>query len=290
MEVNMAGEALIGSRENPIVRPLTKNFVEAADKSFKTTFLLRLALGMSEGTSVYPSLPVPAPRRVLYLHGELAPSELKERLEEAAIGLHRPLDQFFQGRSLEASLVTPEGQQVISELVGQYRPEVLVIDPWQSFIASADENSFKEVSCATNFMDKLISGSQLTIFLAIHFGKDPGKGARGHSMLGGWRDTKFTLKRSNCTLTVKIEPRWTHPPDPITLTFKEGTLWEGKPPKWTKQAEKIRELVRVSGGKTTKEAVGTRLNLSPGSLRMALKRAVDDGAVTREGNLLRLPA
>jgi RecA-family ATPase len=157
-------EILIGTPDNPILRPLTKNFIEAPDKSFKTTFLLRLALGLSTGKSVFSSLPVKAPRRVLYLHGELAPAELKERLQEAAIGLPRPLDNFFQGRSLNASLVTPEGQAVIRKLVEEFEPEVLVIDPWQSFIAGADENSFKEVSGATSFMDRLIAECDLTIY------------------------------------------------------------------------------------------------------------------------------
>jgi RecA-family ATPase len=126
---------LIGTPDNPIIRPLTKNLVEASDKSFKTTFLLRLTLAMATGTSVYPSLPVLRPRKILYLHGELAPPELKERLRDAARDLPRPLENFFQGRSLNASLVTPGGQEVLRQVVEIYDPEVLVIDPWQSFIA-----------------------------------------------------------------------------------------------------------------------------------------------------------
>ena len=47
-------EVLIGTRENPLVRPLTKNLVQAPEKAFKTTFLIRLALAgcgkMNSGT------------------------------------------------------------------------------------------------------------------------------------------------------------------------------------------------------------------------------------------------
>ena len=109
-------EVILGSAERPLVRPLTKNLVQASEKAFKTTFLLKLALGISGGENVFSSLPVKTARPVLYLHGELSPAELKERLQEAAQGLKRPLDKFFQGRSLRASLVTTEGRDAILEL------------------------------------------------------------------------------------------------------------------------------------------------------------------------------
>ena len=223
-------EVVVGTSENPLVRPLTKNLVQAAEKAFKTTFLLRFALGISTGETVFASLPVTRPRRVLYLHGELAPVELKERLREAASGLQRPLDRFFQGRSMKANLLTNQGQAAICELGKKYEPEILIIDPWQSFISGAEENSFKEVSPATAFMDWLIAESKITIFLAVHLGKDRTKGARGHSILAGWRDTLFTLKRTGTTLTVGVEPRWASPPDDLKLTFRSGTLWEGDGP------------------------------------------------------------
>ena len=283
-------KVLIGTPDNPIIRPLTKNLVEASDKSFKTTFLLRLTLAMASGTSAYPSLPVVRPRKILYLHGELAPSELKERLQDAARDLPRPLGNFFQGRSLDASLVTPDGQKVLRQVVDLYQPEVLVIDPWQSFIAGADENSFKDVSGAIAFMDKLVADCGLTLFLAIHFGKDASRGARGHSALAGWRDTKFTLKRAGNGLSVAVEPRWAKPPDPLKLRFKDGTLWEGDGPTWTRQQERIRELVVASGGQITKKAVGVILELEDSALRMALKRAIDDHAITVVGDIVRVPA
>jgi len=282
-------EILIGTPEHAIVRPLTKNLIQAPEKAYKTTFLLRLTLALSIGDTVFPSLPANGSHRVLYLHGELAPAELKERLQEAARELLRPLDQFFQGRSLSASLVTDQGRGAIRELVEQYRPKVLVIDPWQSFIAGADENSFKEISAATKFLDMLISDHGLTLFIAIHLGKDPSRGARGHSALAGWRDTKLTLKREGSGLTVDVDPRWAKPPKPLKLTFHGGTLWEGDAPKWTKQAESIRELLAANGGEVTRESLKFGLGLDDSSLRMALKRAHDSGAIELDGETVRLP-
>src|SRR4051794_36504222 len=69
-------QVLIGTSENAIVRPGTKNIIEAQEKAYKTTFLLRLTLGLSTGQTLFPSLPVSRTLKVLYLHGELAPAEL----------------------------------------------------------------------------------------------------------------------------------------------------------------------------------------------------------------------
>jgi hypothetical protein len=282
-------EVIVGSGENPLVRPLTKNLVQAPEKAYKTTFLMRLAMGISTGETVFPSLPVMRPQRVLYLHGELAPVELKQRLKEAAVDLKRPLGNFFQGRSLSASLVTSQGQAIIRQLVEEYKPEILVIDPWQSFIAGADENSFKEVSPATAFTDKLIVECGATIFLAIHEGKDHSRGARGHSILAGWRDTLFALKRSGNTLSVKVEPRWATPPDDLKLTFQDGTLWEGDRPRWTKQSEDIRALLSANQGRLSREAIGLGLDLKGSALRTALMRAQAKGAIHIDEDVVTLP-
>jgi AAA domain len=283
-------EVLIGTRENPLVRPLTKNLVQAAEKAFKTTFLMRLALGISTGETVFSSLPVARPRRVLYLHGELAPVEIQERLQEAASGLRRPLDRFFQGRSMKANLLTDQGRAAICDLAKEYEPEILIIDPWQSFISGADENSFKEVSPATAFMDWLIAESKITIFLAIHLGKDRSRGARGHSILAGWRDTLFALKRTGTTLAVGVEPRWARPPADLKLAFKNGTLWEGDSPGWTKQAEEIRTLLSATHGRLSREAIGLGLDLKGSTLRTALMRAEAKGAIHLDGDWVSLPS
>lgn len=136
-----------------------------------------------------------------------------------------------------------------------------MIDPWQSFIPGADENSFKEVSPAIAFMDWLIAEFKITIFLAVHLGKDHSRGARGHSILACWRDTLFKLNRTATTLTVGVETRWASPPDDFKLTFKDGTLWEGDGPGWTKQAEEIRALLSANRGRLPREAIGLGLDL-----------------------------
>ena len=60
-----------------------------------------------------------------------------------------------------------------------------MIDPWKSFIAGADENNFKEISGATKFLDQLIADRGLTLFMAVHEGKNPNEVQGGIPCLQG---------------------------------------------------------------------------------------------------------
>jgi hypothetical protein len=165
-----------------------------------------------------------------------------------------------------------------------------VIDPWQSFIAGTDENNFKEVSGATGFLDKLMEDFGLTVFLAAHQGKNPKKGARGHSSLAGWRDTRFALKKQGTSgLNIDIEPRWSKPLSGLKLSFKAGTVWEGDVPKWTEQQLQMREWVKRNGGSVPRESIGKALQLDGSGLRTALMRASGNDAVELSGDLVKIP-
>lgn len=275
---------VIGSASQAIVRTLTKNLIEGPEKSFKTSFMLRLALGLSCGHTVYSKLPVIRARKILYLHGELSPREIHERTCSAHANLPRPLDNFFQGRDIQVHLIEPAGQARLKELIDQVKPDDLVLDPWQSLIIGFDENEYKDVSRACRFVDRLIEDYQLTTDIVTHTGKDRSRGTRGHSYLAGWRDTLIKLERRPAgagTVLVNVEPRWAAPPEPFTLMFDQGTLIEAgfNVSPFTKQAQAIRDLVNANGGQSTREAVGQALGLSGDALRQALKRASDSGAI-----------
>ena len=277
---------VIGSTTQPTIRTQTKNLIEGTEKSFKTSFLLRLMLGLSCGTTVYSPLPVIRARKVLYIHGELSPPEIKERTKSAVEGLS-PLNNFFQGRDFRAHLIESAGQAVLRRLIEKVNPDDLVLDPWQSFIIGRDENEYKEISIACRFLDRVIEDHKLTVYLPTHTGKDPRRGTRGHSVLAGWRDTLIRLKRAKTEskVSVTVEPRWAAPLDPFTLKFEQGTLVDPGYPicSFTKQAEAIRQIIISQNGKATRDEVGRALGLGADALRQALKRAADSGAVTLTG-------
>lgn len=290
MEVDDS-RVVVGSSSQPIIRPLTKNLIEAPEKAFKTTFAMRLMLGMSTGTTVFPQLPVLRPRRVLYVHGELSPPEIQERTRDAAQRLPRPLNNFYQGRDLGIHLGRSPGQQVLEKIVSAVKPDDLVLDPWQALIPGLDENEFQHVSLATHFLDVLIERCQVTLYLVTHLGKDHTRGTRGHSSLAGWRDTLIRVERTTKKhlVRVTVEPRWAAPVEPFNLKFEAGTVWPSDDGEFPPQAESIRTFLRSQSGEADKAAVGKNLNLEGDALRKALKRAEEARAIVIAGEKVRLP-
>jgi AAA domain len=281
--------ALIGSPAGVIVRPSTKTIIEGAEKSFKTTLLYRQAMGMAFGHTVYSKLPVAQPVKVLYLHGELVISELDERRAAAMATIPRELldarDEFFlDGRSVEAHLIREKGQAAIRTLVRRHKPGLLVIDPWQQFIEGYDENSFKDTSQATEFLDRLMfEVPGMAIFLVAHQGKDRTRGMRGHSSLAGWRDNLIRIKRKSATdlkATVSVLPRWTMPPFEFQVRFEDGTMVEDE---FSPQTKRIREFVRVNGSVERAE-IQSFLGTSQEATKKAIQRALEEQGIDKDPN------
>jgi RecA-family ATPase len=280
---------LIGTPKNPIIRPGTKNLIEAPEKTFKTTFSLRQFIGMASGHTVYPSLPVARPVRVLYIHGEMTPQELKERRDAAQVGIPPELlkvgrKNFIDGRSLDAHLIRNDGQNVLRTIVKKFKPDVLVIDPWQSFISGYDESSFKDMSQAHEFLDKLlVEQNGMTLFIVEHLGKDHSKGMRGHSSTAGWRDTLIRLKRKNGQtekIQVDVRPRWA---SPVTfgLKFHANTMVEGGA--FSAQSVKIRAFLEKRGGYVPRAEIEAFLGGEKKTAQKAVQRAVEEQAIAEGG-------
>ncbi len=283
---------LIGDATKKIIRPGTKNIIEAPEKSFKTTFTQRFMLGLSNGLTVYSQLPVAQPAHILYFHGELTPSELAERRESAIRTIPNfNGDHYIEGRSIEAHFIKESGRQDIRKWVLHFKPKepipyVVVFDPWQAFILGYDENSFESQSQATSFLDKLIVESGATMFFQMHQGKDRTKGARGHSSVSGWKDTTIRLQRKGeKDLTVTVEPRWSEKFD-FGLTFDGGTLIEKA--LYGPGSVRIRQLVEKNfDGWASREALVRLIGGGEEAAKKAIQRAVKDGAIiqNKEGKL-----
>jgi len=56
-----------------------------------------------------------------------------------------------------------------------YKPEDVALDPWQAFIIGAEENSYSDMSNATQFCNQLIEDYGVTLWIPIHLGKDRSK-------------------------------------------------------------------------------------------------------------------
>jgi len=188
-------EPIFGTPSMVIVGPKTKTFLEAPAKSFKTTLMMRAALGLSAGVTLFPALPVFKKRRVLYLHGELSELEIRDRTIAAGDGLLRPLNNFYQHRAWGAHLIDPTGREEIESLVKIVQPEVLIIDSWYNFVPGYDENSGLDMGKAINFLDGLREKYEVSIIAPRHFGRDKAKKGRGASVLNDWRDNRIEVAR-----------------------------------------------------------------------------------------------
>ncbi len=279
-------EVVIGSTNNPIVGPKTKNLIEAPEKSFKTTFLHRLMAGASCGQTVFPDLPVPAPRRILYLHGELSNRDIKSRIEQGCMDLKGPFDNLIEGRVFDAHLVTLEGKKVLQDLIETHTPTDVVLDPWQCFMSGVDENSNTVVSAACRFCDELINDYDLTLWIAIHLGKNPKKGPRGHSYVGGWRDNSFRLSRVKSSVTVNADLRWAEPLKAFKLKFEGGTLWPDGYATYTGNSERIRDFLASEGGIVPFDELAEYLGKSDDAVRKAIERAAEHYPIKRKGELV----
>jgi hypothetical protein len=283
-------EMIIGTPENAIIRPKTKNLIEAPEKSFKTSFLLRLLAGLSCGETVFPELHVVRPRKVLYLHGELSDAEIKERTVSVARSLEAvEVTNFWQGRVGSVHLIEGAGQNALKRLLDTYEPDDVALDPWQCFITGHEENSYKEVSFATSFCSDLIEEYGVTLWIPIHQGKNPDRGARGHSIIAGWRDTRIELKRNGARLSVTVEPRWGTPLKPFALRLTEGTLWSDDAMEFRGQTASIRDFVTRNNGKVSREALRGHLQLEREPFRKALERAEKQGAIVKGIDFVSLP-
>ena len=280
---------LVGLSDSKIIRLGTKNVVEAPEKSFKTTFLQRFMIGLASKYTVYPQMPAAQACRVLYVHGELTASELRERRDSAIDSIPAKIlnaQNYIEGRSVKAHFVFAEGQKEIMSFVSAHRPKdgipyIVVFDPWQAFITGCDENSFKDMSKATSFLDQLLLKTNCTLFIQIHQGKDHSKGARGHSTIQGWKDTTIRLKRKGpVDLVVNVEPRWSNPFE-FGLTFRNGTMM----PKdiFSPQTDKIRKFVEDKRGWVSREALNSFLGGASELTRKAIQRAINEEAIVKGG-------
>ncbi|HZW96118.1 MAG TPA: bifunctional DNA primase/polymerase [Candidatus Eremiobacteraceae bacterium] len=280
-------ESLVGTETNAIIRPLTKNLLIAPDKSFKTTFLMRLVAGLAAGKTVFEQLPVRRACRVVYFHAELNPAEVQQRITASVVNIDTE-GRFVNVRDIRTHLIDEEGQQFILETMQHYKPDVVILDPWQELIRGYDENAQKDTSLARAFITLLIETFKCTAFLIQHMGNDESKGGRGHSGMKGWRDTLIKLHRPNSgdIVRVTVEPRWG---EKVTfdLAFKDGTLTPvfGQPKVKSVQRKNLVAFFKQEypEGATTKQVAEGEpyQGMTLDAVKKMLQRAVDDGDLVK---------
>lgn len=125
----------------------------------KSVLAEQIACYISTGQDIFGQIPVKKASKVLYLEAENDEEVLKQ--DFLSIGKMIGADEELLNKNLDIRHVPglPEKHfaPFITEMLDDSRPDLIVVDPYQSFIGSVDLNSTEPFFRWRNLMDNLIS-------------------------------------------------------------------------------------------------------------------------------------
>jgi len=195
-------DVVIGDGADGAILPIDgKGFVAGSTGIGKTNLLLRLARCLAEG-SPFLGLPVPEPRRVLYLALEGSRRGLRKRLRK----IWKDADADSRGRcyvtQMQINLASEADAAMLDALLTERRPQVLIIDPLRN-AHTLDENSSQDVAQLTAVLDDIIVRHGCALIAAHHDRKRPpltkrDSGTdriRGSTALAGWLSFCLSIEK-----------------------------------------------------------------------------------------------
>lgn len=176
--------------------------------SFKSFLALDMALSLAFGIPGQWGAP-PVKNDVLFLAGEGPVATAKKRwpawMEWQNIEFRND-HRFFIMPTVPLYTDSAAWENVKSDLGGlKAKPALIVIDTMTRLITGLDENSAKDASLVTKFMEELARYYECFVLAIHHTGKDKNKGARGSSAFFANVDTVIStrLKVGGTELRVK---------------------------------------------------------------------------------------
>ena len=205
-------------------------FLCGSPKACKTWLALDLCLSVASETPALGTYEVLDPGAVLLFAAEDAPSMVRARL--SGMARQRGLDlcdlpiHLVMQRSLR--LESPDDQARLRTTVEQYKPKLLVLDPFVR-LSSIDENSSLEVSAVLAYLRALQTNHGVAVLVVHHARKSsagnaaaPGLALRGSGDFWAWGDSNLYLTRKQEKLKLAVEHRSAATPDPVTIELSDG--------------------------------------------------------------------
>ncbi|MFC2036333.1 AAA family ATPase [Chloroflexota bacterium] len=167
---------------------------------------------------------------VLYLNLEISSEKFQERVQDLQYRLKydkEVLVRFHEVTVLDRNIALNKGTEIVQNLLDQCRKKgfavnTLVIDPRARAI-DGSENEEVEIKRFCDNVDTLIARNiGLSGIIVTHMGKDPTKGAIGHSRYIGWLDTDIKIvnkPKIKCDKQLEITGRDAES-ETISLDFK----------------------------------------------------------------------
>lgn len=165
--------------------------------SYKSFLALDMALCLAFGIPGQWSAP-PVKHDVLFFAGEGPVSTAKKRwpawMEWQGIEFRN--DHRFLIKDRVPHYTDSESWQGVKDDLAELgaKPSLIVIDTLTRLLTGLDENSAKDATLITNFMESLARHYECFVLAIHHTGKDQSKGARGSSAFISNVDTAFSAK------------------------------------------------------------------------------------------------
>jgi DNA-binding transcriptional ArsR family regulator len=245
------------------------------------------------------------PTTVLYVAAERA-AVLGER-QEAWTKYHKePIPDQFVELSAAPLLHVGEDLAALVEIVREVQPRLIIVDTLAQTTLGISENDGAEWGNVVQALNTLRDATDGGSVLAVHHtGKDPTKGARGHTVLLGNVDATYELSSTEDAIRVKVPklsaaktpmPEWfrlepvalePHPKDPDGLPRSAAVLVPSTVKVATDpQRQKLLDLLEgaYSDVGMTRAEIQEALELHRNTVQPMLKSLQDDGLVARKGN------
>jgi hypothetical protein len=268
-----------------------------APKSCKTWLAMDLAFSVATSSAALGRYEVGEPGPVLIFCAEDQPAMVRTRLEGLASHRKRQLDGVPLYVVVENALRldTEKDQTRLSRAISQYRPRLLVLDPFVR-LHRIDENSALEVSGILAYLREVQRRFHVAI-LVVHHSRKAGVGAeqaglslRGSGDFHAWGESNLYLRRRRGALELQVEQRNAPTPEPVQLTLRvDGTspphlevvcqaARSGEVDELKKQ---VVEVLFEKGAPRTQDSLRSQLHVRIQRLQSALRELESESAIER---------
>ena len=148
---------------------------------------------------------------VLYVNLEISAEKFQERMQDLESELkydEKTLSRFREvtilDKNLDLDTSVKAVQSVLYSCASQgFKVDMLILDP-RARLISGSENEEVIIKRFCDNIDVLISNNPgLSVVIVTHMGKDPIKGAIGHSRYSGWLDTELKITKHPKLLKIR---------------------------------------------------------------------------------------
>ena len=277
---------------SPFLARGTVTLIVGATKIGKTWAALDLACSLASGTP-FLNYRVPNPASVLYLDGELGPSQLQLRAHKISPSnnaLFLNSAEISQGTSQSLNLTNAQHQEAVDRILSAHEPAALVIDNMTALAPrkSEDDNADPNLLQFKRWCMRL-KARGIAVVIIHHTGHD-GRRSRGASALPDFVDTVIHLSSiDDVHRLVKLAFVSTRDrrPDPDSVIFKivdEGDVISLDPVSLSRTTPEYALLpLLLDGHHSTQKSLATSVCKSPGTVSAWIKKLRKAGLLPRRG-------